>query len=475
MHANHVIFTVIFGAMVMPIYAAPRKRNLTRMTGKQDIVGMPKEYSSLPVELLALLESLPEPRILVDPDYRILSANAAYRHTFGNPADIIGRTCYEISHHYDKPCDQCGESCPRQTAMKSRQPSRVLHLHHTPRGQEYVDVELVPIHENNGKLAYFVETMRFLQDTGRQPGALGMVGHSPMFTRMLDLINRVAPAMTPVLLLGESGTGKELAAQAVHDLSPRREMPFVPVDCSGMTESLFESELFGYEKGAFTGAGQRKTGLVEAAAGGTLFLDELGDIPLHLQVKLLRLLESGTFRRVGGVEILRADFRLIAATHRDLTAMVESGEFRRDLYYRLAAFPIPLPALRERREDLPLLVEHLLARLAPERPLRLDAASLDLLMGYSFPGNIRELRNLLERAMLMADGDVLSLPGDLNGCCVTRKPGGESIVSLEDAERRYVRQALTQLSGDRKELARRLGISERTLYRKLASEDQTAP
>jgi transcriptional regulator with PAS, ATPase and Fis domain len=431
-----------------------------------------KTAPKLPGELVALLESLPEPRILVDPEYRILSANAAYRHTFGNPKEIIGRTCYEISHHYDKPCDQCGESCPRQTAMKTRQPSRVLHLHHTPHGQEYVDVELVPIHDASGQLAYFVETMRFLHGTGKQAGSLGMVGHSPAFTRMLDLINRVAPAMTPVLLLGESGTGKELAAQAVHDLSPRREQPFVPVDCSGMTESLFESELFGYEKGAFTGAGQRKTGLVESAAGGTLFLDELGDIPLHLQVKLLRLLETGTYRRVGGVEILRADFRLVAATHRDLTAMVDAGDFRRDLYYRIATFPIHLPALRERREDLPLLVEHLLARLAPERPLHLDPDSQQRLLEYGFPGNIRELRNLLERAMLMANGDILSLATDpdLRSTAPTQ---GEAIpepglLPLEQAESRYIRHALEQLGGDRKALARKLGISERTLYRKLA-------
>jgi two-component system response regulator HydG len=415
-------------------------------------------------ELLALLESLPEPRILVDPEYRILSANAAYRHTFGNPGEIIGRTCYEISHHFDKPCDQCGESCPRQSAMKSHQASRVLHLHHTPRGEEYVDVELVPIHDAAGKLVYFVETMRFLHETGQKPGALGMVGRSPAFTHMLGLINRVAPAMTPVLLLGESGTGKELAAQAVHALSPRREQPFVPVDCSGMTESLFESELFGYEKGAFTGAGQRRTGLVEAAAGGTLFLDELGDIPLHLQVKLLRLLETGTYRRVGSAEILRADFRLVCATHRDLTAMVEQGGFRRDLYYRLATFPIKLPALRERSEDLPLLVEHLLARLAPERPLRLDAQSHRLLMQYGFLGNIRELRNLLERAMLMADGDTLNIDLPERADMATDEP----VLTLEQAERRYVRAALVQLDGNRKELARRLGISERTLYRKLA-------
>ncbi len=451
-----------------------------------------KADPALPCELLALLESLPEPRILVDPDYHILSANAAYRHTFGNPHELLGRTCYEISHHYDKPCDQCGESCPRQTAMKSHQASRVLHLHHTPRGQEYVDVELVPIHDTDGNLTYFVETMRFLHETGQRPGALGMVGHSAAFTRMLDLINRVAPAMTPVLLLGESGTGKELAAQAVHDLSPRRDKPFVPVDCSGMTENLFESELFGYEKGAFTGAGQRKTGLVEAAAGGTLFLDELGDIPLHLQVKLLRLLETGTYRRVGGVEILRADFRLVCATHRDLAAMVEGGEFRRDLYYRLATFPIHLPALRERRDDLPLLIEHLLARLAPARPLHLDVAFQKHLGEYAFPGNIRELRNLLERAMLMADGEVLSQADDFeldrartqraqeNAVPPRVSPSGggqpaaawehpgATIFPLDEAERRYVRQALEQLGGDRKELCRCLGISERTLYRKLA-------
>jgi two-component system, NtrC family, response regulator HydG len=426
-----------------------------------------------PGELQSLLEALPEPRILVDPHYKILSANAAYRHAFGNPRAILGRTCYEISHHYDKPCDQCGESCPLQVATTTRQPGRVLHLHHTPRGEEYVDVELIPIQNERGKLAYFVETMRFLHETGDRPGALGMEGRSPAFTKMLALINRAAPAMTPVLLLGESGTGKELAAQALHALSPRRNKPFVPVDCSGMTESLFESELFGYEKGAFTGANQRKTGLVEAAAGGTLFLDELGDIPLHLQVKLLRLLESGTFRRVGGVETLRADFRLVAATHRHLEQMVDAETFRRDLYYRISAFPIHLPALRERGEDIPLLAQVMLNRLAPGRPLRLSQSAVARLMQYTYPGNVRELRNLLERAILLSDGDTIDdryLPGipSPNPSDAPRSPTPEQeIVSLEELERRYVRQTLRQLGGDKRELARRLGISERTLYRKL--------
>ncbi|MBZ0096076.1 MAG: sigma 54-interacting transcriptional regulator [Sulfuricella sp.] len=434
---------------------------------------MNDKKASVPKELQSFLDALPEPRILVDPDYRILSANTAYRHAFGNPRAILGRTCYEISHHYDKPCDQCGESCPLQTAMKTRQPGRVLHLHHTPRGEEYVEVELIPIQDEQGKLAYFVETMRFLHETGDRPGALGMEGRSPAFTQMLALINRAAPAMTPVLLRGESGTGKELAALAVHALSPRRNKPFVPVDCSGMTESLFESELFGYEKGAFTGATQRKTGLVEAAAGGTLFLDELGDIPLHLQVKLLRLLESGTFRRVGGVETLRADFRLVAATHRNLEEMLEAGTFRRDLYYRIAAFPIHLPALRERREDIPLLAKAMLDRLAPDRPLHLTEAAVEQLMQYDYPGNVRELRNLLERAILLSDGDTIDGRHFPAGPSLARNASSlpqtaeEEILPLEEVERRYVRRALQQLGGDKRELARRLGMSERTLYRKL--------
>ncbi|HET7834070.1 MAG TPA: sigma 54-interacting transcriptional regulator [Gallionella sp.] len=434
---------------------------------------MNDESPGFPAELQSLLDALPEPRLLIDPNYRIVSVNAAYRHAFGATQKILGRTCYEVSHHFDKPCDQCGESCPLQTALKTRQPSRLLHLHYTPRGQEHVDVELIPILDEEGKPVYFVETMRFLQEKSLQPMALGMEGRSHALIRTLALLNRVAPAITPVLLLGESGTGKELAAQAVHALSPRRDRPFVPVDCSGLSENLFEAELFGYEKGAFTGAHQRKAGLVEASNGGTLFLDELGDIPLHLQVKLLRLLETGTFRRVGGVEILHANFRLVAATHRNLTAMMEAGTFRRDLYYRISAFPIYLPALRERRDDLPLLVETLLKRLVPTRALHLSEAAMERLTQYDFPGNVRELRNILERAILLADGDTIEvthLPEVLDcrtGESVAQPVAEQEIVSLDEAERRYVQRALRQLGGDKQQLARLLGVSERTLYRKL--------
>lgn len=430
---------------------------------------------SHPNELIDFIESMPEPRILVDVNYRILAANSAYREEYGQPKKLIGRTCYEVSHRFDRPCDQCGESCPLQTALKTGQTARVLHLHHTPHGEEHVDVELVPIHDDEGRIVYFVETLnRLSEGIDGRTGFGGMVGRSPAFTRMLEMLNRAAPAMTPVMLLGESGTGKELAAQALHDLSSRHHMPFVPVDCSGMTESLFESELFGYEKGAFTGANQRKIGLVEAASGGTLFLDELGDIPLNLQVKLLRLLETGTFRRVGGIETLRADFRLVAATHRGVKEMVEAGTFRRDLYYRISAFPIHLPPLRERREDLALLAENLLARLAPERGLRLNRAAQAWLMAYDFPGNIRELRNLLERAVLLTDGDEIGpehFLAEQSPPQTSAATGAEpdEIVALDVAESRYIHWALTQVGGDKRVLAQRLGISERTLYRKLQS------
>jgi two-component system response regulator HydG len=424
-------------------------------------------------ELLDVLNTLPEPRVLLSPDYRILAVNRAYQQQFGHGQSVLGRPCYSVSHRFTKPCDQAGESCPLQLSRETGHPQRTLHLHFTPRGEEHVDVDVAPIRSASGDIRYFLETSRVIQSASSRPESLGLVGRSEKFMRMLELVERVATSDASVLLLGESGTGKELVAQALHDASKRAKEPFVAVECSGLSETLFESELFGYEKGAFTGAQSRKTGLVESAAGGTLFLDEVGDIPLNLQVKLLRLLETGTYRRVGGVEVLRADFRLVCATHRDLKAMVKEGTFRRDLYYRIGAFPIQLPALRERLEDLPLLAEALLRRITPQRTLRLDPDSLKCLARHGFPGNIRELRNMLERASLLADGDVI-LPVHLPDAC-----GGEEmvpperpapffeVVPLEEMERRYLQWVLRHAKGDRKALAERLGLSARTLYRKL--------
>ena len=307
-------------------------------------------------ELVSYLEGLPEPHILFDRQYRILAANAAYRRQFSPQTSVIGRYLLcEVSHHFSVPCDQAGESCPLARSRESGQRERVLHLHHTPHGESYVNIELVPLRDARGEQAYFIEKMEALRVAQGQPAAQGLIGRSPAFQRMLELVSRVGPSQASVLLLGESGTGKELVAQAVHEASPRAANPLVVVDCASLPETLFESELFGHERGAFTGANTSKPGLVEAASGGTLFLDEVGDIPLPMQVKLLRLLESGTYRRVGSTELRRTDVRVVAATHRDLKAMVADGRFREDLYYRLSTFPIALPALRDRIEDIPLL------------------------------------------------------------------------------------------------------------------------
>lgn len=423
-------------------------------------------------ELLSYLDALPEPRILLNRDYTILGANRAYLahyHVGENP--VAGRRCYEVSHRFNRPCDDEGESCPLKSSMQSGQPQRVLHIHHTPRGDEHVDVELTPIFNSAGEIEYFVEMIHTLR-TASATTEGELVGRSQAFKRMLQQVTRVAPSQANVLLLGESGTGKELVAQAVHQASLRDAAPFVVVDCSSLPENLFESELFGYEKGAFSGAHQRKLGLVEAANGGTLFLDEVGDIPLGLQVKLLRLLEAGTYRRVGGVEPLRADFRLVAATHRDLRQMVEEGKFRRDLYYRISTFPILLPSLRERMEDLPLLMEVLLKRICTEHALTVHPATLLCLSRYDFPGNIRELRNLIERATLLADGDVL-LPEHFPDPCEEKEAamlstrGFSEMMTLEEMERSYLEWQLRHSGLGRKELSARMGISERTLFRKL--------
>jgi transcriptional regulator with PAS, ATPase and Fis domain len=429
--------------------------------------------------LIGYLEYDTQPAIVLDPEYRILAANSAYQKQFGiSGQPHVGRRCYQVSHHYEVPCDLAGEHCPMKRASATRSADRVLHVHHTPRGQEHVDVELRPIFDAHQQIVAYVERLSTVRSASAQPDADGLVGRAPAFNEAISKLQRVATSMLPVLLLGESGTGKELFAHALHAASPRANRPFVVVDCSGITETLFESELFGYEKGSFTGASARKPGLVETAQGGTLFLDEIGDVPLAMQVKLLRLIETGAFRRVGGVETQRADFRLVAATHKPLEQMLADGQFRSDLYFRISAFPIRLPALRERAEDIPLLAAAMLRRIASARGADARATSIDpealaLLCAYAWPGNIRELRNVLERANLLADHGVIRpkhLPDAIRTPAAPPQVAAAAPVfargKLSDAELARVAAAFT---GSRSELAAHLGLSERTLYRRLKS------
>ena len=423
-------------------------------------------------EITALLDVFPEPVVLLSPEYEILAMNSHYLSHHGWGAEAYNHHCYEVSHHYSRPCHEMGEECPMQSCQASGEPQRVLHLHHTSEGEEHVDVELFPVRLRDGATLGYVEISRTIITPADSDRYQQLVGRSSAFNEMLALISLVAPSETSVALRGESGTGKEVIATTVHHLSNRAGGPFVPVDCSGLSEGIFESELFGHEKGAFTGAISQKQGLVEAARGGTLFLDEVGDIPLNLQVKLLRLLETGTYRRVGSTETQQAEFRLISATHRNLPEMIEKGEFRQDLFYRISPFQIDIPPLRERLDDMPLLTDTLLQRLSPNQPVEIDNEAINCLQKYNYPGNIRELRNILERAMLMARGGKISLRHLPKVCKNGIAPpiSGvkfSSLMPLEKLEENYLRWALERHRGDRSQLAKLLGMSERTLYRKI--------
>jgi transcriptional regulator with PAS, ATPase and Fis domain len=452
-------------------------RDVGRPAAPAEPLGEPDSLRSPPQvqALISYLEHEAQPMIVLDPEYRILAANTAYQRQFGTAGKaFIGHKCFRVSHHYDVPCDQAGEHCPMKKAFELKGPDRVLHIHHTPRGPEHVDVELRPILDDHRAVVAYVERLVTVRHASARPSTEGLVGRAPAFNAALSSVQRVAPSMLPVLLLGESGTGKELFARAVHEASDRAGGPFVVVDCSGLTETLFESELFGYEKGAFTGANARKKGLVETAEGGTLFLDEMGDVPLSMQVKLLRLIETGTFRRVGGIETRQADFRLVAATHKPLQQMVADGRFRQDLYYRISAFPIHLPPLRERAEDIPLLVDSFLQRGADARHrIAVEPAAMARLQAHDWPGNIRELRNLLDRARLFADDGIVHaehLPESVGAApprAVSAASPPAAAPSRARAEELELRRLVQEGGLTRRELAERMGLSERTMYRRL--------
>ena len=315
----------------------------------------------------------------------------------------------------------------------------------------------------------------------------GIIGHSPKLQEVIDRVKLVAPSRATILIEGESGTGKELIAQAVHQSSPRARGPFIAVHCAALSENLLESELFGHERGAFTGATERRVGRFEMADGGTLFLDEIGEISASTQVKLLRFLETKAIERVGGSKPIELDVRLVAATNRHLEQMVREGKFREDLFFRLNVVRIAMPPLRERAEDIPLLLSHYIKVFSDENgvpPLTVEAGALHTLQRYPWPGNIRELRNFAENAVVLRRGGSLTeydLEPKYRGA-VPALPAGSSSesapatlaapvpvsLSVEENEKRLLREALIKARGNRTKAAELMGVSRRTLHRKIA-------
>ena len=312
----------------------------------------------------------------------------------------------------------------------------------------------------------------------------GIIGHSPRLQEVIDRVRLVAPSRATILIDGESGTGKELIAQAIHQSSPRSRGAFIAVHCAALSENLLESELFGHERGSFTGASERRIGRFESADGGTLFLDEIGEISASTQVKLLRFLETKAIERVGGSKPIELDVRLVAATNRNLELLVREGKFREDLFFRLNVVRITMPPLRDRPEDIPLLLAHYIKFFSDENgspPLALEAGALQTLQSYNWPGNIRELRNFCENAVVLRRGGSLSeydlepryrgetgAGGTTSGSALTATPSTGPSLSIEDNEKRLLREALIKSRGNRTKAAELMGLSRRTLHRKIA-------
>jgi DNA-binding NtrC family response regulator len=319
------------------------------------------------------------------------------------------------------------------------------------------------------------ENRALKEELGRKYQWDNIVGRSPAMQQIFATIMRVAPTRATVLLAGESGVGKDLIARAIHFHSPRKDRPFVKINCTALPENLMESELFGYEKGAFTGATTSKPGKFEQADSGTVMLDEIGDVPANIQVKLLRVLQEREFERLGSNKTLHIDVRVIAATNRDLRAALEEGTFREDLYYRLNVVPLEIPPLRERKEDIPYLAEHFVEKLAPEMGNQVTGithAAIDKLVQYSWPGNVRELENVIERSMVMASGDKLDASDirlDMN--LRPRQSNGDLTLpegmSLDAYEQELIRDALKRANGNKSQAARLLGLTRNALRYRL--------
>ena len=446
----------------------------------------------MPVDLQSLVDSHEKPFVVIDSEYRIKAVNSAYERTYGVTREqAVGQWCHKISHNNDAPCHESGEDCPHVNLFEIGKRDSCLHIHHDADHRMcQVRVTAYPLYGSNGELFMGELIEEISAPEERRVNGRRMVGKTAPFLACMDQLKMVASAQAPVLLQGETGTGKELAANFIHNNSVRSNQPFMTVDCTVLTEPLFESEVFGHARGAFTGSVGERIGMYEQADGGTLFLDEVGELPLSQQAKLLRVLESGQYRRVGGRGHRNADVRIICATNRHLWDHVKAGQFREDLYYRIACLAVRLPPLRERLDDVGMLAPNLLEVISRtmSRNFELSPDAIEQLKQYHYPGNVRELRNILFIAathsgsgtgeidaetvvkvlQLHAQSQTQSGPPRIEEvAAIPAAPAPASGASLHDIEAQHISQLLQQHNNNRRKVAQALGISERTLYRKL--------
>jgi len=426
----------------------------------------------------AILESISDGVFTVDHEWRITSFNRAAEEITGVPRqEAIGRRCSEVFR-----ASMCEADCALRRTMASGKPvvNQTGFIVNAEGRRIPISVSTALLRDARGKVGGGVETFRDLSLVEELRKELegrfelgDMVSRSPAMRRLFDLLPQVASSDSTVLIQGETGTGKELLARAIHSLSPRREKPFVAVNCGALPDTLLESELFGYRAGAFTGAGKDKPGRFALAEGGTVFLDEIGDVSPALQVRLLRFLEERTYEPLGGTQSVQADVRVVAATHRDLAALVKDGAFRQDLFYRINVVRVELPPLRQRKADIPLLVERFVGHLNRLRGRSVPGVSRDtlaILMAHNYPGNIRELENVIEHAFVLCGKGPIEpshLPDDLMARAPPKARRTDLRGSVRAAEAQSILDALKRNHFNRLAAARELGMHKTTLFRKI--------
>ena len=439
-----------------------------------------------PFNLQSIIDASDNGFVVIDKDYNIVAANNAYCKAYDIDSDaIVGHKCHQVSHHSDVPCHLNGEDCPHKQVFATKEPHQVLHIHFDHNNEEeHVRIKGSPVYGTDGELFLGEAVFPIAKSDDMGCDKQRMLGTSPSFLACIEEMSGAAMSDVPILLNGESGVGKELAAKFIHKKSDRRAQPFIAIDCASISEGIFESELFGHERGAFTGCVGRRHGLIEASENGTLFMDEIGEIPLALQGRLLRALETGFYRRLGGREDLHVDVRIVCATHNNLRKMVEKGTFRADLYYRIAGISVTIPPLRERRADIRPIVKALLDKTKAQNGSagRISDEAMAVLEAYDYPGNIRELHNVIQKAVATSTGglvtpELLKLNNfssmhahaiknvALNDNGTKNTPNTNR--SLTDVEASHIESLLHQHDGHRAKVAEVLRISERTLYRKL--------